>query len=68
MNATFDVDSKQVDDDVQRALAEDLDQRGDVSAQLLASGDSFHVQIISREAAVICGLPWLRHVFFESGC
>lgn len=65
MNATFDVDSKQVDDDVQRALAEDLDQRGDVSAQLLASGDSFHVQIISREAAVICGLPWLRHVFLS---
>lgn len=47
---------------VRRALAEDVGS-GDVTARLVASGETARARVISREAAVICGRPWVDEVF-----
>ncbi len=47
---------------VQQALAEDLGT-GDVTAQLLPETLVINAIIISREAMVICGIPWVNAIF-----
>ncbi len=48
--------------DVQRALDEDLGS-GDVTADLLPSGEHAQARIITRDAAVICGRDWVDACF-----
>lgn len=47
---------------VQRALAEDIGS-GDITAQLIPEDSASEATIISRENAVICGIPWVNEVF-----
>lgn len=47
---------------VDRALAEDIGS-GDVTAQLVPETERARAFVISREAAVICGRPWVDAVF-----
>ena len=47
---------------VAASLAEDLGD-GDISAQLLPVDLTLKARIISREEAVICGIPWVNEVF-----
>ncbi|WP_084615779.1 carboxylating nicotinate-nucleotide diphosphorylase [Solimonas flava] len=47
---------------VQRALAEDIGS-GDVTARLVPAEQTASAAVISREAAVICGRPWVDAVF-----
>jgi len=51
----------QVADDVKRALAEDVGS-GDLTAQLVPAERLATATIICREAAVICGRPWVDEV------
>ncbi|HQU16521.1 MAG: nicotinate-nucleotide diphosphorylase (carboxylating) [Chromatiales bacterium 21-64-14] len=55
-------DIKVVVDDVRRALAEDVGD-GDRTANLVPADRSGHAWVISREAAVLCGVPWFTEVF-----
>ncbi|WP_455204623.1 carboxylating nicotinate-nucleotide diphosphorylase [Kaarinaea lacus] len=56
----------QIPDDVaqvvSRALEEDIGS-GDLSAHLIDANAHCHAHVISREAAVISGLPWFNEVF-----
>jgi nicotinate-nucleotide pyrophosphorylase (carboxylating) len=45
--------------DVARALAEDLG-RGDLSAALIAPERRARAHLLAREAAVLCGAPWVQ--------
>lgn len=45
--------------DVQRALAEDVGT-GDLTAALVDASRSARARILAREAAVICGRPWVE--------
>ncbi|NGY03503.1 carboxylating nicotinate-nucleotide diphosphorylase [Solimonas terrae] len=47
---------------VRRALDEDIGS-GDVTAQLVPADEMADATVISREAAVICGRPWVDAVF-----
>ncbi|HEX4872430.1 MAG TPA: carboxylating nicotinate-nucleotide diphosphorylase [Nevskiaceae bacterium] len=47
---------------VARALAEDLGS-GDVTARLVPAAQHSRARVIAREAAVICGRPWVDEVF-----
>lgn len=47
---------------VQRALDEDIGG-GDVTARLVPAGRSGQARTITRDAAVVCGLPWVSAVF-----
>jgi nicotinate-nucleotide pyrophosphorylase (carboxylating) len=47
---------------VARALAEDVGG-GDVTARLVPADEQAQAHVISREAAVICGRPWVDAVF-----
>ena len=47
---------------VARALAEDVGS-GDITAQLIPEDKQATAVVISREAAVICGRPWVDEVF-----
>ncbi|MET0007802.1 MAG: carboxylating nicotinate-nucleotide diphosphorylase [Candidatus Thiodiazotropha sp. 6PLUC9] len=47
---------------VSQALAEDLGS-GDLTAALLDPAAVIQAQIISRESAVICGIPWVEEVY-----
>jgi nicotinate-nucleotide pyrophosphorylase (carboxylating) len=47
---------------VQRALAEDVGN-GDITAKLIAADTYTQAQIITREAAVLCGTAWFNEVF-----
>ncbi|HUP92184.1 MAG TPA: carboxylating nicotinate-nucleotide diphosphorylase [Solimonas sp.] len=47
---------------VARALAEDIGS-GDVTARLVAECTPGRATVIAREAAVICGRPWVDEVF-----
>ena len=51
-----------IHDDVTRALAEDIGS-GDVTAGLVPEGATATATVISREAAVLCGRPWVEAVF-----
>ena len=47
---------------VARALQEDIGT-GDITAQLIAADKQANAVVISREAAIICGRPWVDEVF-----
>jgi nicotinate-nucleotide pyrophosphorylase (carboxylating) len=49
-------------DDVTRALMEDVGT-GDITATLIPENMQGSAKIVSREPMVVCGLPWLTHVF-----
>ena len=51
-----------IETDIQHALEEDIGT-GDVTAQLVPAGELATAVIISREHAVICGIPWATAVF-----
>jgi nicotinate-nucleotide pyrophosphorylase (carboxylating) len=44
------------------ALLEDIGS-GDITAQLVPVSQQAHARVITREAAVICGRPWVDEVF-----
>ena len=47
---------------VKHALAEDLG-RGDVTAALIPPNNKSNAEIVSREAAILCGTEWVDKVF-----
>lgn len=47
---------------VSDALAEDIGQ-GDLTARLIDKTRSCHAQLIVRESAVLCGVPWFEDCF-----
>ena len=49
---------------VARALAEDIGP-GDITAKLIGNSQYATAGVISREAAVICGRPWVDEVFHQ---
>jgi nicotinate-nucleotide pyrophosphorylase (carboxylating) len=51
-----------VENDVSRALAEDVGS-GDLTAQLLPADQRAHATVISRVPAVICGVAWFNACF-----
>ncbi|KAA9132511.1 carboxylating nicotinate-nucleotide diphosphorylase [Marinihelvus fidelis] len=51
-----------VDDDVLRALAEDIGD-GDLTAALVPTGTRLRTRVIIREPAVLAGRPWFDAVF-----
>ena len=51
-----------VEDDVRRALAEDVGS-GDLSAAAIGEGTRARARVIAREAAVVCGRPWFDAAF-----
>ncbi len=63
MNAEFDFSAASLAAlaaaDVRRALEEDMGA-GDLTAGLIAPARRSHARVLAREAAVICGLPWVE--------
>jgi nicotinate-nucleotide pyrophosphorylase (carboxylating) len=53
--------AKNVEEDVARALAEDVGS-GDLTAALIDAASTAHATIICRDEAVICGQPWVTEV------
>ena len=53
---------KQLKQSVKFALAEDIGS-GDLTAALISKSQMARAKIISRETAVICGIPWVNEVF-----
>jgi nicotinate-nucleotide pyrophosphorylase (carboxylating) len=51
-----------LEDTVARALAEDVGS-GDLTALLVPEGARCRARVITREAAVLCGRPWVDAVF-----
>ena len=49
---------------VRRALNEDLGT-GDLTAKLLPQGSASAATVVSREAAILCGVPWFTEVFTQ---
>lgn len=49
---------------VRRALQEDIGD-GDITAQLIDRNQEGHAIILSREPAVVCGLEYVKEVFFQ---
>jgi len=49
---------------VQLALTEDIGS-GDITAQLIPADKQSSATIITREDAVICGIPWVNEVFHQ---
>jgi len=49
---------------VKSALAEDIGS-GDISVALLPENESAQAEVICRDAAVICGRPWVDEVFHQ---
>jgi nicotinate-nucleotide pyrophosphorylase (carboxylating) len=49
---------------VARALEEDIGS-GDITAQLIPEDKQATAVVISREASVICGRPWVEEVFYQ---
>jgi nicotinate-nucleotide pyrophosphorylase (carboxylating) len=47
---------------VRDALREDVGD-GDLTAQLLSAGDRAVAEVITRDDAVLCGVPWFEEVF-----
>ena len=48
---------------IDAALAEDLDQRGDLTARLIPEHQIAHARVLTREDAVLSGQPWFNGVF-----
>ena len=53
-----------IDAAVARALAEDVGS-GDLTARLVPAGVRGRARVISREAAVLCGRPWVESVYAQ---
>jgi nicotinate-nucleotide pyrophosphorylase (carboxylating) len=53
---------RDITETVRFALAEDIGS-GDISAQLIPANHTATARIITREAAVICGVNWVNEVF-----
>ena len=51
---------------VQQALAEDV-STGDITAQLIHKETQSKAEVISREAAILCGTAWFDEVFQQLG-
>ncbi|MCR9192304.1 MAG: carboxylating nicotinate-nucleotide diphosphorylase [Gammaproteobacteria bacterium] len=51
-----------IQEDVRRALAEDLGS-GDVTASLLPEAQQIEAEIVSREPMLVCGQAWVEEVF-----
>lgn len=51
-------------EDVRRALAEDVGS-GDITAALIPENATSTATVISREAAIICGIEWVNEVFHQ---
>jgi nicotinate-nucleotide pyrophosphorylase (carboxylating) len=60
--ARFTVPEAAVRRDVQAALAEDMGD-GDITAELLPERDIAEARIVTRDAGVLCGIPWADAVF-----
>ncbi|KTD47656.1 carboxylating nicotinate-nucleotide diphosphorylase [Legionella quateirensis] len=58
------IDTLQIASDVRHALLEDVGT-GDVTAALLPSHLIVEAEIISREAMLVCGQPWVNEVFAQ---
>lgn len=55
---------QQAQEDVRRALSEDLSAQGqDLTAALVPEDQSVRGRILARESAVICGAPWAEAAF-----
>lgn len=54
---------QQIQTDVQRALDEDVGS-GDVSGHLIPQECIADAEVLSREAMVVCGIPWFNAVLF----
>lgn len=55
--------SQVVSANVRAALAEDIGTLGDLTAALIPDAAEARAAVVSREAAVICGRPWVDEVF-----
>lgn len=53
---------EQIDHQVAASILEDIGT-GDISAELIPAAVQMQAQIISREEAVVCGIPWVVSVF-----
>ena len=51
-----------IDENTQTALAEDIGT-GDLTASLLPASQTAHARVISREDAILCGIPWFEACF-----
>ena len=51
---------------VRAALEEDIGP-GDITASLIPADEQGHAEIITREDAVLCGIPWVDEVFRQLG-
>ncbi|MEX2366251.1 MAG: nicotinate-nucleotide diphosphorylase (carboxylating), partial [Pseudohongiellaceae bacterium] len=49
---------------VAQALAEDIGD-GDITAALITPATQAHAEVVSRDAAVMCGRPWVTEVFHQ---
>ncbi len=69
MTAFFDTSSaeftQQVQANVRSALAEDLGA-GDLTASLVPAAQQATARVITRDAAVICGMPWAQEVMRQA--
>lgn len=53
-----------INDSVARALTEDIGS-GDITAQLIPAEHKAQATIVTREDAVVCGIPWVDAVFAQ---
>ncbi len=54
---------KTINLNIDAALAEDLDQRGDLTARLIPETAAAHARVITREDAVLAGQAWFNAAF-----
>ncbi len=54
---------KAIAENVRAALAEDLGEAGDLTAQLIPADQRARARVITREAAVLAGRPWFDACF-----
>lgn len=53
-----------IEENTQNALAEDIGT-GDLTASLLSPSQTAHARVISREDAILCGVPWFETCFHK---
>ncbi|TCJ13855.1 carboxylating nicotinate-nucleotide diphosphorylase [Parasulfuritortus cantonensis] len=56
-------DQETITTNIDAALAEDLERRGDLTASLIPENAGAHARVITREDAVLCGQPWFNAIF-----
>lgn len=60
------MNQQRLDDDRKNAVARALDEdigSGDITAALVDSDTCYHVKVITREPAIICGAAWVNETF-----